>query len=351
MSTALIQQSVLYCAPASSPTDWVSLQLNTSGLGTSQNAALQTTGVVAISTSIATVIQTAAPAPLLYYQLLVGDTVTIFTPSGEVVTPQSGTIANTYFFQPAPEVAYNVVIFNGTAKIAGVNLIIFQSVIQNTIGQIIDMSSIVYPNKSGVITNSGEMIKPVESTSVMSRVGLDLNTTSAIPNTMFIDINNMPVRAGKNFLVTISARLNSNAVVRFAPYGSTGIGTDSSPAVLVATQGYSFEYDSTSDGFVTGTFAMTILAVGQTVLPPTVAIECLAISANIGIYSHALQRPQVQGSVSRNILARGNGKYKDDHEGLEKVRTMVEERFSTLSNMMRDLTVMVKGAYECQDEE
>jgi hypothetical protein len=303
MSSPQIQQSVLYISTDDAETEVVTTSSNISGYGTSQSQQVIYIGGAGlpVGRALGWMIQSATPAPLLYFQLgAATDTFNIFTPDGEFVQPENGPTAGTYFFQPAPSVAYNFVFFSSVVRAAGDILVFYQAVVQNTIGQIVDLNSVVVSSLGGTVGSDGTMIKPTAKTNFSVRTLIDMNTPSAIPNTVALDLVEIPVKQGKNFIATINALLGANAIVKQGALNGTTYGVKGSPVILVATQGYSFEYDSTEDGYYTGTMSLVIATVGTTTIPPTIAIKNLSAVANTSQLTGMVYRPTISSSVLRS---------------------------------------------------
>lgn len=232
---------------------------NLTGLGTPQAIVVKNALAEPIGAKIAFQFEVAVPAPLVYFQATGTDSFIIITPQGQTLTLTKSPSSTAYYFQPAADQKYEVIFTCGTLKAINSTLLEIQTVIQNTLGQYLDMA-----NKETINSSIG---------SIEERTTISGNTTSAIPNTLVYRFNNIPLRAGPNLLVTIPVLANATGVLTVSGNNiPTGMGMAPTSVVLTAGQNWSYTYSSGTDGFFSGTIQLLINNVGITQLVPALTI-------------------------------------------------------------------------------
>lgn len=263
------QQGILYVAPDSGPVGVEFGFLNTTnltGFGVSQGVVATSIGALGIGVPIGFQLQVAEPSPLLYYRTAnLSDAITIITPTGQPINPNKNNAyvaSNSGYFQPSPTNKYNIVFTPGAAVLAGGIIIEFQTLVQNTLGQYLNMAQLV-------------TIEPGDSPKSTVEVGttIALNTNSAVPNTLRISFRNVPVTKGINTMIMVPTLLSATAVQSIGGDGiSTTDGAASENISLIAGQNYVYTYYSRVKGTFSGTLMLTIQAVGASLLVPSLFI-------------------------------------------------------------------------------
>lgn len=270
-------QSTIFLPPNSND-DLVAVsgtQGNPAGFGVSQIAQFNTPIALPIGAVIPVQITCPKPAPLWAISTeTASDRLVIRTINNQTINLQTPTTVNGVitgfnngYFQPSAGQTYLFYFVVGTAK--GVNAQCFelQAVIENTIGQYIDLGSVTTTIKPSSL--------PSKSTYQIGTT-VSLNTTSTLANTVFIDFSNWPVVAGRNTLATGISLLTAQANKSISSAFTNNAGSLWEPFQIVGGQTFAFEMQSQREGYWTGRISIAISQVGVVTLSPT--IPCTAIS-------------------------------------------------------------------------
>lgn len=248
---------------------------NPAGYGTSQIAQFSTPAALNVGNIAVVQVTCPKPAPLWAISTeTAADRIVIRTINNQQIQLQTPTAFtgvitgfNNGYFQPAACQTYLFYFIAGTAKAIGGECFELQAVIENTIGQYVDLGSISTTTKTSNLSSKS---------SFYIGTTVSLNTTSTLANTVYIDFTNWPVNAGRNVLATAIALLSSQANKSVSAGFSNSAGTSWEPITIVGGQTFSFEYMSQRDGYFTGRISIAISQVGVVTLSPTIA--CTAIS-------------------------------------------------------------------------
>lgn len=260
-------QTTLYVPPSTNPqVDVNQVVANVSGLGTSQAVAFVAgpSGIVA-GEVVAVPFQVAVPPPLMYIAVSNStDYVRIAAPDNLQLTPQTYAAVAPFFnglkFQPSAGGQYIFYFYTAAVKAANAPLFTVQSVLENTIGQFINIGSISYVAESyGAVLP----VRPVVSQTIA------LNTVSAVPNTLNVDFTDYPITAGLNILAVFKVMLNCSGVENYGRNYLSTTGSAQRSVQLVAGQDFSITWNSTVSGKFNGRYSITISESGTLSLPAT----------------------------------------------------------------------------------
>lgn len=306
------QQSSIFTSPNDPEDDLYTgyIVANSSGLGASQNiqilAGNAAAGLVAGQVS-ALEFQVAVPAPKIYFQLLnATDKLLIQTPTGLIENlDTTGGVANGFNYQPSYGATYILYFTAGAIYAAGTPLINMQAVLENTIGQYIDIPSIMWQDDNG---------KPLMGPDrPMVRQGVSGNTVSAVPNTIYVDFVNYKVKRGQNFVVTFRVLVNAAAVETFGGFGGpSSAGANTRSVQLIAGQNYTAIWNATLSGMITGTYSLLVSSAGTLSLPATVPV-----------ISIPEQREEYNESIMGQAVDIGSNVSQLPAYSLDSVRTMM----------------------------
>jgi len=265
----VFQQGILYVQPDTGPVGvefTATTGLNLTGFGASQGVGANTIALLTAGTPIGFQIQVAEPSPLLYFRTAnLNDQVVILTPTGQPINPNknnSYVLSNSGFFQPSPTNKYNIIYTPSINVLAGALIIEFQTLVQNTLGQYLNMAQLV-------TIDSGDS----KNSTIEVGTTIALNTNSAVPNTLRIVYRNVPVTKGINTMVMVPSLLSATAVQSIGGDGiATTDGAASENMSLIAGQNYVYTYYSRVKGTFSGTLMLTIQAVGASLLVPAIFI-------------------------------------------------------------------------------
>lgn len=289
-SNTPFQQSTVFFAPPGDTIRFTTIIANPSLLGPSQciNLVSGLAGI-AIGDVVGLEFQVAIPSPKIFLQLFVPafDKITIQTPTGLLITLEATSGAPGGFnFQPSYGSTYILYFTAGQAYVVGQSLLDVQAIIENTVGQYIDIPSITWKESSPMANKS----------KVQIRQGVSGNTVSAVPNTIFAEFIDFPVERGMNFVLNFRVLVNANAVETFGGFGaSSAAGSNSRSISLIAGQNYTATWNSINSGFITGTYSILIPNAGTLSTPATVPV--------IGIPQ---QRLEYNESVMGQVAAVGS---------------------------------------------
>lgn len=255
-------QTTIYFPSNESPfvSTGTSVFANVSGLGSSQCLLLTAEAALQVGQIIAIPFQVSVPPPLLYWSTgSIGDVVTLQSPDGLLISPEANTATvgfNGSHFQPSAGGRYVLYFKASTANAIGSVLVNFQTVLENTIGQFINMATIGFSGED-------DSKRPVVSQSIA------MNTTSAVPNTMNIDFDRVRVKKGLNVLATFRIMVNSSGVESWGKDYLSVVGSATKNVQLVAGQNYSAVWYSNESGVFSGRYSLTISQSGSLTLPAT----------------------------------------------------------------------------------
>lgn len=269
MTTSFAQSTVYF--PPNSNDDLIptSAILNVSGLGASQSIVLSIGVACAAGLVTGIAFQVSRPPPLLYFTVnLPADKIQIQSPDGLIISPSSFSAIYGYngvYFQPSAGGTYLLYYTPGTALLAGDNCVYVQAVLENTVGQYIDMGSVSYSEDVNKLSNPPQVSQIIAA-----------NTTSAVPNTFVIDFVKFPVRKGLNILATYRVMVSASGMEQFGKDFLNTVGANAKTVTIVAGQAMAVQWYSTENGFLNARYSLTISGAGQLALPSTVAMTSIA---------------------------------------------------------------------------
>lgn len=230
------------------------ITVNLSGLGSAQALNIVAVPALAAGNICEFNLCVPSPAPLIYVQIRAGDSMKIYEPDGVPIQySQNGNVLN---WQPMPGGVYDFVLTLGTAVTAGSPIFQVQAVQENTIGQYINLA----PN-----------VPRAWAHTIQVRTGVTLNTTSAIPNTLFVDFLDTPVEPGVNILANFNITMQTSAVTAWGTYNATTIGASTSNVQLMPEVPLSIQWIATVAGKLRATYSVAIPTAGTAVVLPTLA--------------------------------------------------------------------------------
>lgn len=240
---------------------------NVSGLGSGQYVAFTNAGAIAVVGRIyAITIQAPIPPPIWYFSTTnAGDTFTIQTPVGTLVDTETftpGVGFNGQYFQPAAGGTYVIYYKASIATVVGGVFFNLQSVIQNTLGQYINLATVSFGK-------SNEELKQLGSQPPLIGTTIALNTTSAVPNTLTIDFSNYPMNRNLNTLANIRVLVTTSAILSWGNDFLASVGAATETVLLTAGSWFPVNYFSPKVARFNGRVSLTIQNVGQTIVPAT----------------------------------------------------------------------------------
>lgn len=267
--TTQINQTVIYTPPATGLTSSSILIQNTSGLGSSQNFVATTpAGLAVINSTLCYTVQAPRPAPIWYIaSAAVTTTYTVFTVENNPITLTEFTPTvgfNGGFFQPNPGQKFNIFVKNGAILLPAANVFTIQAVVENTLSQYIDYSSINYEHEEKC------RMKP------SSRNIVTGNAISAIPNTIAFDFWDYPIPHTENSLVSFKGLLNAQAILSYGSAGAVAGNSVTQQYVVVGGQVGSITYPGGKGMTFTGTIFLLLNNIGNVSLPPTVTVPSMS---------------------------------------------------------------------------
>lgn len=267
--TTQINQTVIYTPPATGLTSSSILIQNTSGLGSSQNFVATTpAGIAVINSVLCYTVQAPRPAPIWYIAAsAVTTTFTVFTIENNPITLTEFTPVigfNGGFFQPNPGQKFNIFVKNGAILLPAANVFAIQAVVENTLSQYIDYSSINYEYEDKC------KMKPCSRNIVTG------NAISAIPNTLAFDFYEYPIPHGENSLVSFKGLLNAQAILSYGSAGAVAGNSVTQQYVVVGGQVGSITYPGGRGMTFTGTIFLLLNNIGNVSLPPTVTVPSMS---------------------------------------------------------------------------
>jgi len=268
-------QSTVFLPPNSND-DLVAIsgtQGNPAGYGTSQIIQFNTPIALTVGSVIPIQLTCPKPAPLWAVSTeTAADRLVIRTINNQQIQLQTPTTINGVvtgfnngYFQPAAGQSYLIYFVVGAAKAANGQCFELQAVIENTIGQYVDLGSISTTIKPSSL--------PSKSSYTIGTT-VSLNTTSTLANTVYVDFSNWPVNVGRNVLATGIALLTAQANKSISAAFTNNAGSSWEPIQIVGGQTFSFEMIAQRDGYFTGRISIAIAQVGVVTLSPT--IPCTA---------------------------------------------------------------------------
>lgn len=267
--TTQINQTVIYTPPATGLTSSSILTQNTSGLGASQNFVATTpAGIAVINSTLCYTIQAPRPAPIWYIaSAAVTTTYVVFTVENNPITLTEFTPTvgfNGGFFQPNPGQKFNIFVKNGAILLPAANVFTIQAVVENTLSQYIDYSSINYEHEEKC------RMKPCSRNIVTG------NAISAIPNTIAFDFWDYPIPHTENSLVSFKGLLNAQAILSYGSAGAVAGNSVTQQYVVVGGQVGSITYPGGKGMTFTGTIFLLLNNIGNVSLPPTVTVPSMS---------------------------------------------------------------------------
>lgn len=306
---------------------------NYSGWGTTQALNLIASQALVSGAVVGLKFQVGSPAPLVTFCLDSArtDEYFIYTNDNTLLTMNPLTGPTTPLgrlngqFQPGARESFTLLIKLNSAVLANASIGFFQNVIQNSIGQWIDLPSVSPPTRSS---------DPSRKTVVSTTFTVMGNTTSAIPNTLVVTIENLPVRAGSPVIPVVFTTLRSGVMYiqtsgldSFTAPNAANAGRD---YVAVANQVFTLTMDvAERDCYWSGRVYVVIPSIGLTTLVPTAFIPCAVLSSDFSNDALLKIRNQWRGNYSRfgtndDSTDEVDGKIRDLSSTVGKLINMVE---------------------------
>lgn len=279
-------QSTLFVPPNSNDNGIPvpNVTMNPAGFGTGFGVTYVSPIALTVGQSLAFQITCPRPAPLWALSTAAaGDNITIRTTNNAPITLQPPnsvgglTGFNNGYFQPAQGSPYLFYYKAGAAVAANGVILNLQAVVENTIGQYIDLGSIT-PTLPPSARGSGTY--EIGTTTA-------LNSQSALPNCVFIEFMNYPVIAGLNILATARAMITAQANITASKGGNNAWGANWLPMSIVGGQTFSFEYRSQHAGLYSGRISVAISNIGSVSLPPTLPMTSMTQAFMLGFEMNA----------------------------------------------------------------
>lgn len=266
--TTQINQTVIYTPPATGLTS-SSLQVsNVSGLGASQIFVGTTPSGVAINSTLCYTVQAPRPAPIWYIASAAATTsYQIFTVENNPITLTEFTAVVGFsggYFQPNPGQKFNIFIKNGAVLAAAAQVFFIQAVVENTLSQYVDFSSVNYEHEDKC------RLKPCSRNIVTG------NAISAIPNTIAFDFWDYPVPHTENSLVRFKGLLNAQAILSYGSAGAVAGNSTTQQYVIIGGQVGAITYPGGKGMTFTGTVFLLINNIGNVTLPPTITVPSMS---------------------------------------------------------------------------
>lgn len=341
MSTSFAQTTIYF--PPNSNDDLVPINFsgNVSGLGISQCIGLINSAVVLPANSVVGItFQVSRPPPLLYFSTQnAADKILIQSPDGLVISPSTFAASvgfNGIYFQPSAGGVYLLYFTSGVLRGPSDPCGSIQAVLENTVGQYIDMGSVTY-------TVATEKLSVVPQVSQI----IAANTTSAVPNTFVIDFTKYPVTKGLNVLCTYRVMVSAAGMEQFGKDFLNTVGANAKTVTIVAGQAMAVQWYSTENGFLNARYSLTISGAGQLALPATVGMTAipsmypamLGNQANITSYTDmAVEKSQgpsldmdLMGSIFTNKLHSVHDEINRLSEKNERAHEMILNKIKSLA--------------------
>lgn len=344
MTTSFAQTTIYF--PPNSNDDLVPLAFsgNVSGLGVSQCIGLLNSAVVLpLGNVIGIPFQVSRPPPLLYFTTQnVADKIVIQSPDGLVISPSTfAPIAgfNGVYFQPSAGGTYLFYFTSGILRGPNDPCAAVQAVLENTVGQYIDMGSVSYSVKTELL-----QVMPQVSQIIAA------NTTSAVPNTFCIDFTKFPVSKGLNILATYRVMVSAAGMEQFGKDFLNTVGANAKTVTIVAGQAMAVQWYSTENGFLNARYSLTISGAGQLALPATVGMTAISSmypamlgnQANITSYNdmavERLSGPQLDPEMIGGMFS---AKMHSVHEEISRLSDKNERAHELILGKIKALTEYV----------
>jgi len=248
---------------------------NPAGFGSSQILEFTTPVVLTAGEVIPTQFTCPKPAPLWAFSTAnAADKLVIRTINNQSIQLQNPTTINGIltgfnngYFQPAATQTYIIYFLSGVGRGVGASCFQLQAVVENTIGQYIDLGSVATTIRPSTL--------PSKSTYTIGTT-VALNTTSTLANTVYIDFSNWPVTAGRNTLATGIALLSTQANKSISSAFTNNAGSLWEPFQIVGGQTFAFEIQSQREGYWTGRISIAISQVGVVTLGATIGLTAMS---------------------------------------------------------------------------
>jgi len=341
MTTSFAQSTIYF--PPNSNEDLIPQfdNQNVSGLGTSQTITFVTAVPLTAGVVIGIPFQVSRPPPLLYFATaFAGDKLTIQSPDGLIISPSSfisSVGSNGVYFQPSAGGTYLLYYTASTVMLANAVCAYVQSVLENTVGQYIDMGSVAYSEDINKLPNPPQVSQIIAA-----------NTTSAVPNTFVVDFVKFPVKKGLNILATYRVMVSAAGMEQFGKDFLNTVGANAKTVTIVAGQAMAIQWYSTESCFLNARYSLTITGAGQVALPATVGMTSISSmypallgnQANITSYTDmAVERasgPQLDVAVLCENIGSKTGMLQAEFNALKERNERAHERiFGQLAEIMR----------------
>jgi hypothetical protein len=309
MSTSFTQTTIYFPPDFGPALNGTEVSTDLAGYGNSQCPVVTNTVATTVGQIISVPFQVAVPPPLLYIATLdITDSIIIQCPDGLNLQPNPITTRGIYgvYFQPSAGGKYTAYYKSGTAAAIGSNLLTFQAVLQNTVGQFLNLPALTFPQ-----INLAEVeIKPTVKETVA------LNTTSAVPNTIEIDFVRIPVRRGINVLMCVPVQVGSNAVESWGADYLSASGVPTKSVILTAGQPYYAQWVASVDGYLSAKYSITLQSAGSTTLPAT----CSAYAAPDIFANLSQNTPSIFLETGREDID------KDNNSTINELKNWIEKK-------------------------
>lgn len=326
-------EGIIYTSNSSSISSWniTAPQNITAFVGiASQNVAATSPGGLLTGQTIVYTLQAPIPAPLWYFATVnAGDKITILTTMNipiitSAVTPALGAVGfNNSYFQPNPGQKFNIIYEAGAPVLPGGPAFYIQCIVENTISQYIDMSSICFnhaPLAAERAIRKGTTYIPPKVEFLVTQ-----NTTSAIDNTIAIDYIDYPLPDNVSSLVSFRGLINVMALVSYGGLGSVASNSSSTQYQVVGGQSGFIAYAGGPMQTFTGRVFIYLTNIGNTGAPATVFVPAMP-----SIFDETVFTPGV--NTSNNVSA----------ANAASISETVREELAILKGMLGDRPLAVK---------
>jgi len=326
-------EGIIYTSNSSSISSWniTPPQNITAFVGiSSQNVVATSPGGLLAGQTIVYTLQAPIPAPLWYFATVnQGDSLTILTTMNipiitSQVTPALGGVGfNNSYFQPNPGQKFNIIYQAGAVVAAGGPAFYIQCIVENTISQYIDMSSIHFnhsPLAAEKAARKGIAYIPPKIEFLVTQ-----NTTSAIDNTIAIDYVDYPLPDSVSSLVSFRGLINVMAMVSYGGIGSVASNSSSTQYQVVGGQSGFIAYAGGPMQTFTGRVFIYLTNIGNTGAPATVFVPSMP-----SIFDETVFTPGV--NTSNNVTS----------ANAASISETVREELAVLKSMLGDRPLAIK---------
>lgn len=268
--TTQTNNSVVYISPDNQNGYWINVPaINVAGFGAGQIARARLSAAAAAGQTTVFSVQAPTPSPLWYFSTdAAGDSLVISTPLNVPITLSPFTAITGFnggYFQPNPGQKFNIFYKNAAAKLIDTPCFNLQAIVENTLSQYIDMSSVRFEYADDFERAIAKGSKTVQRPEI--RLIVTQNTVSAIPNTFAFDFYDYPVPDVQSALVVFKGIQNAQAIYSFGGHGALAANSPTIQYQIVGGQQGSIVYAGGRNQKFTGTLFLFIANIGQTTVP------------------------------------------------------------------------------------